>query len=290
MNKNNAVIVAFMVLILGNLFATFVDVVVKMFANNVSIFQYLFLRQIAVLLLMLPFWLRLPKIKQGPGNVRVHIIRGVLTNIGAPAAVIALLYLPLATANVFFYSAPLFTLLLASLLLKEPMQKHRIIVTILGFSGVVIALRPEYFNLAGLLAICTALAIAGYNLSVRWLPKGSSTTNTILWSNIFALPITGIIAAFNWSPISNDLILLATTSCLFLVVYQGCSIIAFQKAEAGAIVVAEYSGLIFAALLGWLIFNESVDLWTFSGIMLITLPIIWQSWYENKTQKLQPKL
>ena len=284
MNKTSIVLFAFLVLILGNLFATFVDIFVKTFAANVSVYQYLFLRQLAVAFIIFPFWLRLPKPAKHPGNLKVHGFRALMTNIGAPAAVIALIYLPLATANVIFYAAPMITLILAGIFFKEKLTKHRIIVTSLGFIGVAVALRPEYIGVAGLLAFCTAAAIAAYNLSVKWLPKNSSTINTIFWSNLFAIPLIGLIAAFNWQPITQDLIILSIGSCFCLVAYQGCCIIAFQRAEASAIAVAEYSGLIFAAFFGWLIFAESLDTMTIIGISLIILPIIWQSHFEHKKE------
>ncbi|MET1255108.1 DMT family transporter [Aliikangiella maris] len=282
---HNYIILAFLVLILGNLFATFVDIAVKVFASSGSIFQYVLLRQGIMLLLLLPFWLKLPTERRQAVAPKVYFTRALLTNIGAPTAVIAVLYLPLATANVFFYSAPLFTLLLANLLLKEAMPKHRIMVTLAGFAGVIIALKPEHFNLIGLVATVTALAVAGYNLSVRWLPPDTSTLSTLVWSNIFTIPITGCIAIFYWQPITQDILLLALISCLFLGVYQACCIIAYQKAEAGAIVVAEYSGLIFAALFGWLLFDEAIDMWTIVGILLIIFPIGWQSWYERSRRQ-----
>lgn len=284
MKKDSVVVVALLTLILGNFFATFVDVIVKALAVDVSIYQYLFFRQFTVLLLLLPFWLKLPKERKHPGSLKVHSFRALLTNIGAPCAVVALIYLPLATANVIFYAGPMLTLVFAVILFKEKLTKQRLLVTCLGFSGVLIALRPEYMGFAGLLAFCTAFAVAGYNLSVKWLPKGSSTVNTIFWSNLLALPLISVIAVFNWQPVTQELIILSIGSCLCLMIYQSCCIIAFQKADAGAIAVAEYSGLVFAAALGWLIFNESLDMWTFIGIVLIILPIVWQSWYEHRKE------
>lgn len=280
MKLTSTITLALLLLILGNLFATFVDVIVKLLAAEVGLYQYLFIRQLTLLLLLFPFWLKLPKFYRQPGSLKVHGFRAAMTNIGAPCAVVALLHLPLATANVIFYAAPLITLVLAALVFNESISKRRALVTALGFCGVLVALRPEYLGLAGLLAFCTAFAVAGYNISVKWLPSGSSTINTIFWSNLLALPVIALVALFNWQPITQDLILLAIGSCLCLVVYQASCIVAFQMADAGAIAVAEYSGLIFATALGWLIFNESVDVWTLLGICLIVLPILWQSRIE----------
>lgn len=283
MKNISIVVVAIFALIVGNLFATFVDVIVKVLATDVSIYQYIFLRQLAVFGILFPFWIRLKQSARHPINVKIHCVRAILTNIGGPAAVMAILYLPLATANVIFYSAPLITVVFARLFFNEVLSRQRIIVTLLGFAGVIVAFRPEYIDLAGLLALVTAFAVAGYNISVKWLPN-SHPTNTLFWSNLFTLPLTGIIAAFYWQPVTQDLIILAIGACVCLIVYQASCVFAFQKADASAISVAEYSGLIFAAVLGWVLFDEKVDIWTFSGISLILIPILWQSWYERKRQ------
>ena len=282
-NSNSGLILlAFLFLVAGNLFATLVDVVVKALASNVSIFQYLFFRQISVILFLLPFWLNLEKEKRHPGSLKVHSFRALMTNIGAPAAVVALLYLPLATANVIFYTAPMITLLLAALIFNEKLTLSRIASTSLGLLGVILAVRPDQLGIAALLALCTAIAIAFYNISVKWLPQSSSTINTIFWSNLLALPLIMILAGLDWQPITSDLLLLSITSCLFIILYQGCCIIAFKKSDASAIAVAEYSGLVFAAILGWLIFEEVINGWTSIGIGLIILPIIWQTVFESR--------
>ncbi|WP_196139713.1 DMT family transporter [Aliikangiella sp. G2MR2-5] len=285
MRNISIVMLAIISLIAGNLFATFVDVIVKLTAAEVSVYQYIFLRQLAVFTILLPFWLRLSKVQRNPINLKVHCARAVLTNIGGPSAVIAILYLPLATANVIFYSAPLITVLMAKLFFRESITRERLIVTLCGFAGVIVAFRPEYIDLAGFLALVTAFAVAGYNISVKWLPT-SHPLNTLFWSNLLTLPITGAIAVFYWQPITQELLILASGACVCLLIYQACCVYAFQRADASAISVAEYSGLIFAALLGWLIFDEAVDIWTISGITLIVLPIMWQSWRENRSQKL----
>lgn len=285
-SKTSVILLAFGALIIGNLFATFVDVFVKLYAADVSIYQYLFFRQLAVVLFLFPFWYRLPKKLKAPTKVKIHLFRALMTNIGAPCAVIALLHLSLATANVIFYAAPMVTLIFAQLFLNEAFKFHRFIITLIGFSGVIIALRPEDFGFAGSLAFVTAVAIACYNLSVKWLPSGTSMVNAIFWANLFALPLMAALGIYYWQPMTYELVVLCIAACICLIGYQSCSIYAFRKADAGAISVAEYSGLIFAAVLGWLIFEESLDWWTLAGISLIILPISWQSWYEHRQEKI----
>lgn len=281
--KNNLILYAFAVLTLGNLFATFSDVLIKVLGHSGGIYQYLLLRQLFLLFLISPFWLRQTHSAKGPGNIKVQGLRAVLGNIGGAGAVVALLYLPLATANVIFYAAPLITMLAAAWLLKEPIKKHRLIAMAIGFVGIAIAMRPEYINFAGLAALTTAFCIAGFNLSVRWLPESTSLVSTIFWTTLIAIPITASIAVFNWTEMNQELLILSAGACVCVLVYQGCCILAFRNADAdaGAVAIAEYTGLVFAALLGWGLFNEHLDHYTMVGIGLIILPIIWQSLKEK---------
>lgn len=287
MKNTSVVVAAILILVVGNLFATFVDVVVKALAEDVSIFQYLLLRQVALLLMVFPFWCKYRADYVLPRAVKVYTFRALMTSIGAPAGVVALLHLPLATANVIFYTAPLITLLLAAVIFGEALSRHRVMVTVLGFTGVVIALKPEQAGFASVFALCTASAIAAYNISVKWLPDNTGTLDTLFWSNLLTLLPLGLIAALSWQAISRELIILCISSSVFLAAYQGCCIIAFRKTQAGAIAVAEYSGLIFAAIAGWLLFAEQLDRWTIAGIALIIAPIVWQSRYEQTREHMK---
>jgi drug/metabolite transporter (DMT)-like permease len=280
--SSRIIVLAVFALIVGNLFATFADVIVKYIAIESAVFQYIFIRQFIVVILITPFWLRLPKKTRELTQPKVYAFRACLTAIGAPATVLALLHLPLATANMIFYLAPFITLVLGLVLFKEAMHSHRFAVVLLGFLGVFIALKPDYIGVEALYALITAVAVACFNVSVKWLPKKNSTVVALFWTNVFALPILSIGAYIYWQPVTMDLLILCVSTCVCFIIYQACCIYAFQNADVGAVTVAEYSGLVFAIILGWLAFDEAIDARTIIGASLILLPIMWQSHYEYR--------
>jgi drug/metabolite transporter (DMT)-like permease len=280
--SSRVIVFAVLALIIGNLFATFADVIVKYIAIESAVFQYIFIRQLIVVIIVTPFWLKLPKAERGIVLPKVYAFRACLTSIGAPATVLALLHLPLATANMIFYLAPFITLILGLIVFKEEIHTHRFAVVLLGFFGVFIALKPDYIGIEAGYALITAIAVACFNVSVKWLPKKNSTVVTLFWTNVFALPLLSIGAFIYWQPITTELLILCVSTCLCFIIYQACCIYAFQNADVGAVSVAEYSGLVFAIVLGWLVFKETIDMRTIIGACFILAPILWQSHYEYR--------
>ncbi|MFV0489485.1 MAG: EamA family transporter, partial [Vibrio fluvialis] len=105
---SNPISRAITLLVLANLLASFSDVSLKVLNGEVPTFQYVFIRQLIGTLILLPLWLRLPKAErmQG-GKCWVTFSRAQLILLGSACAMIAITYLPLATANAMFYVGPL---------------------------------------------------------------------------------------------------------------------------------------------------------------------------------------
>ena len=277
--------VAIGLLIAGNFFASCADVIVKLLGSEGAVFQYLWLRQVFTLLMALPLWMRQSPTLRHPGSFKVHILRAHLSILGATCTVFALLHLSLATANVIFYAAPMVTLFLAWYLLKEQVQKYKLVYALMGFVGVVIALRPDQLHWASVLALVVAFAIAGFNLLVRYLPDTISVASVMFWTNLFALPLTSLLMLYWWIPLTDTVVWMSLGSTITVGLYQICVVKAFRRAPASDIAIAEYSGLIFAALMGWLIFAENLDAYTLTGLLLIVLPMSLQSWQQRRLHK-----
>lgn len=264
-------------LLLGNLILTLGDVAIKAIGSVSGLFQYLALRQIITLILVYPFWSQLPVSQRQPGVLGIHAMRGHLSLLGGICALYALLHLSLATANVIFYAAPLVTLLLARIWLKQVLTRIQITQVCLGFAGVLIALRPDDIHWAALSALVVAFTLALFNLLTCKMPEDQTMRGMVFWSNLTALPLTAMLAIIFWHPIQTDMLLLAFIVSLTTGFYQVIAARAYRSNDAGEIVIAEYSGLLFALLLGVWWFNEPAHWYTLLGILLIILPICWQS-------------
>lgn len=272
---------ALFLLVIGNLAASLSDVAVKLIEGSISPFQYMFVRQLASLLLILPFYLKQKPNKRSLKQATITILRAHLILIGSGCMMVAVTHLPLATANAVFYSAPILMLPLSILFLKEHPPLSKILLTCFGFLGVLVVLRPDHFHWAALFALGTASTLAMFNILVRKLPSEQSVVTTLWWTTLFSLPISAILAGVYWQSITWQELALVIASAVCILSYNGLAVLAYQKAPAGEIALAEYSGLVFVTLFGIWWFDEIPDWLTAVGIIMIVLPLL--PWNKRKT-------
>ncbi|CAH1535628.1 Multidrug transporter [Vibrio owensii] len=265
---------ALFLLVIGNLAASLSDVAVKLIEGGISPFQYMFVRQLASMLLILPFYLKQKPNKRSLKQAPITILRAHLILIGSGCMMVAVTHLPLATANAVFYAAPILMLPLSILFLKEHPPLSKILLTCFGFLGVLVVLRPDHFHWAALFALGTATTLAMFNILVRKLPSEQSVVTTLWWTTLFSLPISAVLAGFYWQPITWQELALVVASAVCILSYNGLAVLAYQKAPAGEIALAEYSGLVFVTFFGIWWFDEIPDWLTAVGIIMIVLPLL----------------
>ena len=266
--------IAITLLVVGNLAASLSDVAVKMLEGGISTFQYVFLRQLFSVLIVLPLWLKQSKLQRALTAPAIITIRALLIIIGSGCMMIAITHLSLATANAIFYAAPLLMLPLSVLLLKEIPPWGKALSTMIGFIGVLIVLRPSQFHWAGYFALGTAITLALFNLLARKLPAQQTVITALFWTSLISLPITALLANLTWQPLDWQALLLVACSAGLILLYNGLAVKAYKAAPAGQIALAEYSGLVFVVLLGVWGFNEIPDSMTALGILLIIIPLL----------------
>ncbi len=271
---------AILLLIVGNLAASLSDVAVKLLNGEVSSFQYVFIRQLLSTIVILPLWLRQNKAERGLIAKQLTAMRAQLVLIGSSCMLVAITHLSLATANAVFYAAPLLMLPLSALLLKETPSMTKIIASFIGFSGVLVVLRPSEFHWAAIFALGTAITIALFNVTARKLPAEQPIISTLFWTSALSLPIAGVLAFVTWQPLSIELLSLILISAGLILGYNGLAISAYRRAPASSIAIAENSGLLFVTLFGVLWFSEVPDWLTAVGIMMIILPLL--PWHKIK--------
>ncbi|MCX2788616.1 MULTISPECIES: DMT family transporter [Vibrio] len=265
---------ALFLLVIGNLAASLSDVAVKLIEGGISPFQYMFVRQLASLLILLPFYLKQNPSKRILKQVPITLLRAHLILIGSGCMMVAVTYLPLATANAVFYAAPILMLPLSVLFLKEHPALRKVLLTGFGFFGVLVVLRPNHFHWAALFALGTATTLAMFNILVRKLPSEQSVVTTLWWTTLFSLPVSTLLAGVYWQPMTWQELTLVIASAICILSYNGLAVLAYQKAPAGEIALAEYSGLVFVTLFGIWWFDEIPDWLTAVGILMIVLPLL----------------
>lgn len=197
---------------------------------------------------------------------------------GSACAMIAITFLPLATANAMFYVGPLLMLPLSVLLLKETPPRSKVIATSIGFAGVLVVLRPEHFHWAAIAGLGSALSMGLGNILIRKLPQEQHLVSTLFWTGMMTLPLSLALAVPQWADIEWRHVGWIMAINLFVLGYHALVVIGYKKAAAGQIALAEYSGLVFVTAFGVMWFDEIPDLLTLAGILLIVVPMMPINW------------
>jgi drug/metabolite transporter (DMT)-like permease len=264
---------AILLLVIGNAMALISDVFIKLMEPGAPIFQFAFLRCVITLILLLPLASQVNR-KHLFTGLKVHAARAHIHLVGLLCMVIALANLPLATANAVFYAAPILVMVLAALIFKEKLSTMSVIAVFSGFGGIVVILRPAEFNWAAIAALAAALTLAINAVMVRKLPKEQTTVHKLLLNYLLIIPAAGALALWEGAAWDSSILISAGGSAVFILGYNITVLLAYKQVDANQVTSAEYTGLIWAVLIGWIGFNEMPDLWFAVGSAMIVVPLI----------------
>ena len=255
----------------GTFFLATVDVFIKTVGLKFHPIEIIFFRYATGLLVLTPVF-----VNMGWENLRttkfgLHCTRMVFAFTSNFLLIISVIYLSLADATAYMFSKPLFTTLVAVILLGEVVKTHRWIATAVGFGGVLIILRPgsASTDLTAILAILSALTFAITNVLNRMLSKTEPTNRIMFYYHLFGVALFLGPTIWVWQmPIGKEWFLLTSlgvlsTAALF------CFLRAFAVGEASAVGPAENMRLVYAALFGFFLFSEIPSIWTILGATII---------------------
>jgi drug/metabolite transporter (DMT)-like permease len=259
---------------------------VRVVAAEVGALETSALRFLWALPMMLPWMLR------GKGNVLrtrrhgMHFVAAALTVVTTVALFFGLAQLPLALVTSLNFSAPLFTTLLAVLLLKERVGIARWAATLVGFSGVLIILRPGLgaFDPAALLPIFSAFTLAFWYLALKRLGASESTATITVYQTLWAALLLTLLALPGWQTPSASALVMSVamaalgTGAIFLMAR------AFDLADASLLAPLDYARLPFITLIAFFAFGEIPDLFTIAGAVVIVGAAIFMARREARTQ------
>ena len=205
----------------------------------------------------------------------------------------ALSQMKLVDAIAITFAAPIFISALSVPLLKEPVGWHRWLAIGIGFCGVLVMLRPGIgvFQWAGLVVIGSAVFYALLMITTRAYKATEHTAALMLYPQL-GMSLTGIIfAPFFWvTPTLGDLGLFALAG-MFGSVGIMCLTHAFRLGPAAVISPFEYSALIWAALIGYLVWGELPDVYTLAGAVIVISSGLYIIYRETiKVGRSRPKL
>lgn len=202
----------------------------------------------------------------------LHLIRGVLSVFMMITFTFALKELSLAKAYALFFVAPLLIAVFSIFMLGERVQRTQWVAILIGFTGVLIVLRPGAvgFGLLGTLAVLgTALCYALTSVLVKILGRTDSTQAMIFWMTCMLAIGATLIALPGWQPILRQHYLLIGGVAITGAIGQWGITEAFKRAPAASVAPLEYSGLAWVILIDLFVWSVVPEWQTLAGAAVI---------------------
>lgn len=237
------------------------DALGKWLVATYSVGQLLLIRSLAALIVLVPFLHRYsPKLFAGLPRPGVQVARIFFATIEVALFYWAVSYLPLADVVTFYLAGPIFVTALSGLLLGEVVGWRRWSAVLIGFVGVVVAMRPSSASLSwpALIALAGSFTFSLSMITTR-LVRGTPDLVLITYQTAAALVFGLAIAPVGWvTPSPQDSLLLSLLGIVALIAHV-CVNRSLKLADATVVVPYQYSLIVWAIALGFLVFGDVPD-------------------------------
>ena len=214
---------------------------------------------------------------------RQQLIRSLLPVLSSFFFVLGVAAVPLADAAAILFTSPFFVLVLSVFFLGERVGAHRWASVVVGFLGMLIILQPGAGSVSpgGWFVVAAAATFAGFQILTRRIGSRDTTLQMVVWVTVLGAAAMSAIVPFVWvTPDAGEWLLLIASGVISAIGH-GCFAIAFVRAQASAIAPLVYTQLIWATLLGFLLFGDLPGLLTLVGAMIIVGAGLYVIWREN---------
>lgn len=247
------------------------DALGKWLIATYSVGQLLLIRSIAALVFLAPLIRREGRrtFRSAPRPL-IQLLRAVFATAEVACFYWALAYMPLADVMAFYLAGPIYVTAMSPFLLGEQVGWRRWVAVIAGFAGVMIVLNPtsQALTPAALVAIAGSLSFAILMILTRLVP-GTSDVVLITTQTVAALVFGLVVAPLAWTPIDwrdgGMLVLLGVTA----MAAHMCINRSLKIAPATVVVPYQYTTIVWAILLGYIVFADIPTLPMLAGAATI---------------------
>ncbi|MEJ2016271.1 MAG: DMT family transporter [Limibacillus sp.] len=269
---------------LGCLGFSAMNILIRYASAELDPFQIAFFRNLFALVLMLPWlaghWPEALSTKR----FKLHFWRAA---VGLTAMLLwfySVAVLPLSEAVALNFTVPLFATAGAALVLGEVVRARRWTATVIGFLGVLIIIRPGFSEVTWIMAlpVVAAAFMAASVLLVKTLSATEAPVTIVLYMNLLLTPLSLIPALFVWQWPSVEVWLAVIATGFIATGAQIMVTRAYKVADASVVLPFDYTRLPFIAVMAWLVFGQTTDLWTWIGAGVIAASSIYIAHRESR--------
>ena len=282
------------ILLMGAGFAAFscADIMAKILTESYHPVQIAWTRQFGISVLAIGFLL-----SRGIGLLKsaapgLQLLRGLCALVSALSFIFAIRYVPLADAVAVSFAAPFMVTILGATVLGEPVGFRRWSAVAIGFIGTLIIVRPGLgvFHPAILIVLLAALAFSMRQIVSRSIGKRDPTLTTLAYTALtsFVLLVPPMILVWRTPQNATDLGLMIGVT-LFSGLGEFLIIKALEIAHAVVVAPMQYTQILYATGLGFLVFGYFPDLWTWLGIVIVVASGLYVIYREHLRKARAPR-
>ncbi len=253
--------------------------------GQLDTFQVLFFRSAIGLLIisMVIIPLRRPTLFS-TNRIKLHTFRNVFHFAGQYGWFVGIGLLPLAEVFAIEFTVPVWTALIACTFLGERLTARKVLSILLGLTGVMVIVKPgiEIVSIASITVLIAAICYAVSHVSTKGLSSTEHPLTILFYMCLIQLPIGLVLSLGNWQlPIGIEWWWVAVLGVTALSAHY-CMTKAMQSAEVTMVVTMDFLRLPIIALVGVLVYSESLELSLFIGAALMLLGNLVNMYQPNR--------
>ena len=285
--KQNKLIVVALLAIGATFFGSFMGAGVKFLSDDLHPIIICFYRSLMGLILITPFVVRNNFRALQTKNMRLQIFRASINVISMICWFSAIGMMHFEKATALGFTTPLFTTVLAVIVLGEVIRFHRTAALLLGFIGIIIIIRPGYvpFEFGTILMLIASFSFSFVLIFVKKLSATDSSITIIFYHLLYMTPVFFILSLFYWENINLNQLIIFTLMGASGLLSHWCLAQAFKMSDTTFVMPLQFTKLIWASLIGLFIFAEKPDIWTWVGGVIIFISVVYITYREAFKKK-----
>jgi|TARA_B100000959_G_scaffold246514_1_gene272062 drug/metabolite transporter (DMT)-like permease len=287
-SKNKIIVVVLSLISTGS--AAIMVSGIKQLSLDLNPFIIAFYRCFFGVLIILPFMFFSNNESWKTKSIKLQFLRGSINVYSMISWFTAIGTLHLEKAAAIGFTTPLFTTLLAVILLGEVIKFHRTTALVVGFIGILVVIRPGFVPIESgtLWLLSAALSFSFVLIIVKKLSENDSSLTTAFYHMLFMTPPTFIIALFFWERISLNHLFVFSIVVIAGFITQLCLTQSLKMSDATFVMPLQFTQLIWLSIIGYTIFAEIPNTWTWAGAFIIFLAVIYITYREAFVKKDKP--
>jgi len=257
---------------------------VKQLAGELSILEIVFFRTVTALLFFTPWMLRSGLTIFRTERLNLHLLRAFFQSFSAFGFFLGLAIVPLATVTALHFTTPLFAVLIGIVVLRERVSVRRWAAIVAGFAGTMLILRPDAGTLGygELLVLGSAVAWAAAIIVIKIMGRTESSVTITAYMYLLMTPITLGAALFDWQWPTGEQYIWLFGIGLTGAIGHVLTAEALKRAAIHVVTPFDFFRLIWATLIGILLFDEAADAFVWGGGAIVIASVSYIVWRENR--------